>query len=75
VFHQASGEGYVFLREAVQKLDPMNPQVAARMVKPLTTWKRYDKERQAKMKHELEMILNTPGLSPDVYELVTKSLV
>ncbi len=74
-FHEKSGEGYAFLREAVQKLDPMNPQVAARMVKPLTTWKRYDKERQAKMRQELEIILNSPGLSPDVYELVTKSLV
>lgn len=74
-FHQTSGDGYVFLREAVQKLDPMNPQVAARMVKPLTTWKRYDKERQAKMKQQLEIILGSAGLSPDVYELVTKSLV
>lgn len=73
-FHQRSGAGYTFLREAVQKLDRINPNVAARMVKPLTSWKRYDKERQAKLKHELTVLKDTPSLSTDVYELVTKSL-
>jgi aminopeptidase N len=73
-FHHHSGAGYVFLREAVQKLDRLNPKVAARMVKPLTSWGRYDKERQAKLKHELMVLKATPSLSTDVYELVTKSL-
>jgi aminopeptidase N len=73
-FHQKEGAGYAFLREAVQKLNEFNPNVAARMVKPLTRWKRYDKDRQAKMKHELMILKETPQLSTDVYELVSKSL-
>lgn len=73
-FHQESGEGYAFLRDIVQQLDKLNPQVAARMVNPLTTWKRYDKERQRLMREQLEALLQDKKLSSDLYELVTKSL-
>lgn len=72
-FHALNGSGYQFLREVVAQLDRLNPQVAARMVKPLTTWKRYDKERQNLMREQLQMLLQEK-LSPDMYELVTKSL-
>lgn len=72
--HAESGEGYVFLREIVQKLDELNPQVAARMIKPLTTWKRYSPDRQRLMCEQLEIILKSGIVSPDVYELASKSL-
>jgi aminopeptidase N len=72
-FHAHDGLGYVFLREVVAQLDRLNPQVAARMVKPLTTWGRYDKERQELMREQLKQLLDEK-LSPDMYELVTKSL-
>lgn len=73
-FHAASGEGYAFLRETVQQLNTLNPQIAARMVKPLTNWHRYDKERQNQMRGQLELLLEDKKLSKDVYELVSKSL-
>lgn len=73
-FHAANGEGYAFLRDTVQQLDKLNPQVAARMVKPLTSWRRYDKERQELMRKQLELLLKDSKLSKDVYELVSKSL-
>jgi aminopeptidase N len=72
-FHAPTGEGYAFLRETVEQLDKLNPQVAARMIKPLTTWKRYAKERQVLMQKQLELILLNKNISKDVYELVTKS--
>lgn len=72
--HASNGAGYVFLRETVELLDGFNPQVAARMVKPLTTWKRYDKERQVLMRNQLELLLQNKNLSRDVYELATKSI-
>ncbi len=74
IFHAANGEGYVFLREMVQQLDKLNPLVAARTVKPLTTWNRYDKERQRLMQEQLQLILKDKTISNDMYELVTKSL-
>lgn len=73
-FHVETGEGYEFLREVVQQLDKLNPQVAGRMVNPLTQWRRYDKERQVLMRQQLEVLLQDKKLSKDLYELVTKSL-
>lgn len=73
-FHAANGEGYAFLREVVHQLDKLNPQVSARMVKPLTTWRRYDKERQILMRKQLELLMQDTNLSKDLYELVSKSL-
>jgi len=58
----------------VHQLDKLNPQIAARMVNPLTTFKRYDKERQALMQEQLELLLQDPKISRDLYELVSKSL-
>jgi aminopeptidase N len=73
-FHDPGGEGYAFLADQVLAIDPMNPQIAARLVSAFTMWKRYDKKRQALMKAQLERILNAPKLSKDVHEIVTKSL-
>ena len=72
-FHAKDGEGYVFLRECVSEIDHFNPQIAARMLIPLTPFKRYDKERQVLMKKQLEILLNQK-ISKDVFELVSKSL-
>lgn len=73
-FHDGSGEGYAFLADRIIQLNDINPQIAARMVSPFTTWKKYDSERQALMRDQLERIVNLDGLSRDVYEIVKKSL-
>lgn len=73
-FHDNSGAGYTFLREMVLKLDVLNPQVAARILKALTPWKKFDTARQNKMKAELEFIFKQPKISRDIYEIVEKSL-
>jgi len=74
-FHDPSGAGYHFLADRVLELDPLNPQVAARMVSALSRWRRFDARRQAMMSSELERIQAQPGLSRDVAEIVGKSLV
>lgn len=73
-FHAQNGSGYRFLGEVVGQLDKINPSVSARMVKPLTTWKRYDKERQVLMREQLDLLLQDKKISTDLYELVSKSL-
>lgn len=72
--HAKDGSGYEFVAQMAMKLDDLNPLVAADTVKPLTSWKRYDAERQAMMKGALEKVLAKPNLSKNVYELVSKSL-
>lgn len=74
-FHAEDGEGYQFLADFVLQLDALNPQVAARMVKPLSDWKKYNSARQKLMRKQLEMISNQKNISKDVNELVSKSLV
>ncbi|KAB7622650.1 aminopeptidase N [Alkalilimnicola sp. S0819] len=73
-FHHPSGGGYRFLADHVLKLNDINPQIAARLVTPLSRWQRFDETRQGLMRAELERIMSHPTLSNDVYELVSKSL-
>ncbi|MBT7759735.1 MAG: aminopeptidase N C-terminal domain-containing protein, partial [Rhodospirillaceae bacterium] len=73
-FHAPDGSGYRFLADRVLQLDPINPQIAARMATQLGRWRRYDDDRAALMRAELSRILATDGLSPDVFEIASKSL-
>jgi len=73
-FHEVSGRGYSLLGKYINRLNDINPQIAARLTIPLTRWKRYDDNRQSLMKSELESLLENPHLSRDVFELVSKSL-
>lgn len=73
-FHDKSGAGYTFLADVVLQLDKLNPQVASRMVRAFTSWKRFDTERQGKMRTQLERIKNQKNLSGDVFEIVSKCL-
>jgi aminopeptidase N len=73
-FHDPSGAGYALLADEVIALDPDNPTTAARLVQPFGAWRRYDEARQALMRASLERILAAPGLSPNTYEMASKSL-
>ncbi len=73
-FHDLSGAGYEFLADRVIELDALNPQVAARMIGPLSRWRRYDSKRQPLMVAQLERIQSQEKLSSDVGEIVQKSL-
>ncbi|WP_309602612.1 aminopeptidase N [Sphingomonas sp.] len=75
VFHAGSGRGYRLLGELIIRADGINPQVAARLVPPLGRWRRFEPGRAALMRAELERIVATPGLSKDVFEQASKSLV
>ena len=73
-FHKLDGSGYDFLAEQVIQLNDINPQIASRLLTPLTRWKKYSVERQQLMQAALRRIMDLPGLSKDVYEVVSKSL-
>lgn len=74
-FHAGDGSGYEYLADWIIRLNKQNPQIASRMLAPLTRWKRYPDAKQALMKASLQRVMDTPELSPDVYEVVSKSLV
>ena len=73
-FHAPDGRGYRILSDQVIKLNDLNPNIAARLLSPLTRWQRYDTERQVLMKTELLRIAELDKLSRNLYELVRRSL-
>ena len=73
-FHKADGSGYALAAEMAIKVDDFNPQMACHMVRPMMRWKRFDEKRQVMMKAALERVLKKPGLSRNVFELISKSL-
>jgi aminopeptidase N len=73
-FHAKDGSGYRFLAEQILVLDALNPQVASRQLGAFNSWRQYDTDRQVLMEMALSDIASHEGLSPDVYEIVTKYL-
>jgi aminopeptidase N len=73
-FHDPSGQGYAILRDVIIELNSINPQIASRLVTPLREWKRYTPALQAHMQAALKAIMDTPKLSNDVFEIVSKIL-
>ena len=73
-FHHASGTGYRLLTDWLLRLDPLNPQTAARMSTAFETMPRYDVDRQAMMRTQLERMLASKGLSRDLSEMAGRML-
>ena len=73
-FHAADGSGYTFGADAVIALDPLNPQVAARLARAFDRWRKFDVARQAHARSELERIRSTSSLSKDTFEVVSRAI-
>ncbi len=73
-FHSDNGQGYDLVYEHIAKLDKLNPQVAASLLKSMTRWNRFAEPQKSLMKRTLEKVSVLPGLSADCYEIAIKSL-
>ncbi|MFO1306333.1 MAG: aminopeptidase N [Burkholderiales bacterium] len=73
-FHARDGAGYAFAADQVLALDATNPQLAATVAAAFNLWKRFDATRRGAMESALQRIALAPGLSPDVTEVVTRTL-
>ena len=73
-FHAANGAGYAFAADQIIALDTINAQVAARLARAFDRWRKFDVARQALAKVSLERVRDTPGLSRDTTEVVTRAL-
>lgn len=73
-FHDAGGDAYTFLADQVLRIDGRNPQLASRVASVFNSWKLYEPALQVLMKNELERIQAKPGLSKNVFEIVSKAL-
>jgi aminopeptidase N len=73
-FHAKGGSGYRFVADWLIRLDPVNPQITARMSTAFEAWARYDPVRQGLIRDELTRIRDTRGLSRDTGEMVRRML-
>ena len=73
-FHRADGAGYRLFTDWLIRLDPVNPQTAARLTGAFESWRRFDEDRQALMLEQLQRLANLPKLSKDSAEMVGRIL-
>jgi aminopeptidase N len=73
-FHNKNGSGYRFIADMIIKLDPINPHSAAGLTKSFVRWRDYDMARQKLMVAELKRLSGQKKLSPNVSEIIEKSL-
>ncbi|MFL5258405.1 MAG: aminopeptidase N [Hyphomicrobiales bacterium] len=73
-FNAADGQGYEVVADTIIALDPLNPQVAARLATAFRSWQMFEPVRRARSEASLKRILAMPRLSRDTFEIVSKSL-
>jgi aminopeptidase N len=73
-FNRPDGSGFDLLAEVVLTLDPTNPQIAARLLTALRSWRSLEPGRREKAEAALRRIDAQLDLSADVRDIVTRSL-
>ncbi|MFA5899303.1 MAG: aminopeptidase N [Hyphomicrobium sp.] len=73
-FNRPDGASYAFLADQVLVLDRINPQIAARMLGAMRSWRSLESGRRAKARKALQRIVRTRKLSPDVLEIASRVL-
>jgi aminopeptidase N len=73
-FNRPDGAGYDFLADVVLRLDPSNPQVAARLLGSMKTWRTLEAGRRARAETALQRVAAVENLSRDVADIVNRCL-
>ena len=73
-FNRPDGAGYDFVVETVLTLDPKNPQLAARLLSAFKSWRVLEPTRRARAQTALRRVAAVQSLSPDVGDIVRRSL-
>jgi aminopeptidase N len=73
-FNRVDGAGYDFVADIVLKLDPKNPQVAARLMGAFRSWRALEARRRERAEATLRRVAAVPSLSPDVHDIVARTL-
>jgi aminopeptidase N len=73
-FNRADGAGYEFLGDMVLNIDPLNPQVAARMLGAFRSFRGLETKRRSLARDALKRIATSQRLSRDCREMVSRML-
>lgn len=74
LFHKKDGSGYRFLADLIAEVDAINPQTAARLIAPLTSYAHLEPVRQGLLLSILTELRTRPATSDDLGELLDKAL-
>jgi len=73
-FNRRDGGGYDFVANFVLELDAKNPQVAARLMSAFRSWRALEAQRRERAETTLRRVAAMPVLSPDVNDIVARTL-
>ncbi len=73
-FGRADGEGYRFLAREILDIDGRNPQLAARILTSMRSWRSLEPARAEHARKALTEIAEAPALSTDVRDIVERTL-
>ncbi len=73
-FNRADGAGFDFVADTVLALDPKNPQLAARLLSALKSWRVLEPQRRARAEAALQRVAAAPSPSADVADIVKRAL-
>ena len=73
-FNRLDGEGYRFLAKNILAIDPKNPQLAARILTSMRSWRALESQRADHARNALREIAAASKLSPDVSDIVERML-
>jgi aminopeptidase N len=73
-FNAADGSGYDLVADTVIEVDRKNPQIAARLLASFRSWRSLEAKRGALAEAALRRVAAQPELSPDVRDIVERSL-
>jgi len=73
-FNRKDGAAYTFFADMVLAIDPENPQLAARLLTALRSWRALEDTRREHARAALARISGTPKLSTDLRDIVDRTL-
>ncbi|PDT40538.1 MULTISPECIES: aminopeptidase N [Sinorhizobium] len=73
-FNRTDGEGYRFLARQILDIDPRNPQLAARILTSMRSWRSLEQVRAKHAEEALKEIAGASNLSVDVSDIVDRML-
>jgi aminopeptidase N len=72
--NRADGAGYDFIIDTVLAIDAKNPQLAARLLSALKSWRVLEPARRALAQAALRRVADAPSRSRDVTDIVQRAL-
>ncbi len=73
-FTRPDGRGFDFVAGVCREIDPINPQLAARILSSFANWRTWEPNRGALAERALQKLAKSEQLSSDLSDIVTRTL-